>query len=423
MRKIILFAIFGLQLTLSPAQTVSTLAGSGSSGSADGTGILASFNNPGGIAVDASGNVYVADQSNHKIRKITAAGVVTTFAGSGTPGNLDGTGTAASFNVPSGITIDATGNLYVADYYGHTIRMITAAGVVTTFAGSGTAGNTDGTGIAASFNHPADIAIDATGNLYVSDMYNNTIRKITPAGVVTTLAGSGVMGSADGTGAAASFYQPLGVCCDLTGNVYAADYSNHKIRKITPAGVVTTVAGSGTNGGADGPGASATFSFPYDVAMDAAGNLFVTQSSGMIRKISTTNMVTTYAGFFSTTGSMDGPVSTATFYWPQGIAIDIAGNMFITEQGNHTVRQISPASGMGDESNGFTFSFYPNPVVSILNIQTTEVIETITIYNLTGAVVQTETKNTFSVAELPTGIYLLCLQTESGISTSRFIKE
>ena len=423
MKKIILLAILGLQVTFSFAQNVSTLAGSGVIGSTDATGILASFNNPGGLAVDASGNIYVADQSNHKIRMITPAGVVTTFAGSGTPTSIDGTGTAASFNLPSGIAIDGAGNLYVAECYNHAIRMITPAGVVTTFAGSGVVGSTDGTGTTASFNYPTDITIDATGDLYVSDLNNHKIRKITPAGVVTTFAGSGLNGSADGTGTAASFYQPLGICSDLSGNIYVADYSNNKIRKITPAGVVTTIAGSGAYGGADGQGTSASFAFPYDVAVDASGNLFVTQNAGMIRKISVSNMVTTHAGFYSTTGSLDGPASTATFYWPQGIAIDVAGNLFITEQGNHTVRQISPTSGIPGENNSFTFSFFPNPTTSTLTIQTEEVIENIFIYNLMGEAVQTETKNTFSVAELPAGVYLIQLQTANGISTSRFIKE
>lgn len=423
MKKILLLAIFGLQFTFSPAQTVSTLAGSGVLGSADGTGILASFNNPGGIAVDVSGNVYVADQTNNKIRKITSAGVVTTFAGSGTAASVDGTGTGASFNFPTGIAIDAAGNLFVTEFYGQRVRMITPAGVVTTFAGSGTVGSADGTGTAASFYNPTDITIDIAGNFYVSDYSNHKIRKITPAGVVTSLAGSGVSGNADGTGAAASFFQPLGLCCDLAGNIYVADYSNNIIRKVTPGGVVTTIAGSGGYGGADGQGTAATFAYPYDLAVDASGNLFVTQSSGMVRKISASNMVTTHAGFFSTTGSMDGPAATATFHWPQGIAIDVAGNLFITEQGNHDVRMITSVTGIAGENNGVTFSFFPNPATSILNIQSTEAIENITIYNLTGAAVQTETKNVFSVSELPAGIYLLRVQTANGTSTSRFIKE
>jgi len=214
---------------------VTTLAGTagGSGGSADGTGAAASFNAPTGVAVDSSGNVYVADSENHTIRKITAAGVVSTFTGTGSVGRLDGTGSAASFRYPFGVAVDSIGNVYVADYYNSTIRKITAAGVVSTFAGTGSVGRLDGTGSAASFYYPYGVAVDSSGNVYVADTFNNTIRKITSAGVVSTLAGTaGSTGSTDDTGAAASFRYPSGVAVDSSGNVYVADQLNHTIRKI-----------------------------------------------------------------------------------------------------------------------------------------------------------------------------------------------
>ena len=259
---------------------VTTFAGS-TSGSTDGA--LAEFDLPFGVAVDAAGNVYVADAGNHRIRKVTAAGVVTTLAGSGVAGDDDGTGTAAQFDLPSGVAVDAAGNVYVADAGNHRIRKITAAGVVTTLAGS-TFGYLDGTGAAAQFNSPFGVAVDAAGNVYVADTNNERIRKITAAGVVTTLAGS-TFGYVDGTGAAAKFNFPLGVAVDAVGNVYVADAQNNRIRKITAAGVVTTLAGS-TLGFADGTGAAARFANPFGVAVDAAGNIYVADTANhRIRQI------------------------------------------------------------------------------------------------------------------------------------------
>jgi sugar lactone lactonase YvrE len=322
-----------------PPGTVTTFAGSGTSGSTDATGTAASFSFPSGVAIDAGGNVYVADVVNQKIRKITPAGVVTTFAGSGASGSTDATGTAASFGDPYGIAVDASGNVYVADQSNHKIRKITSAGVVTTFAGSGSQGSTDGTGTAASFNYPLGVAVDAVGNVYVADRGNNKIRKITPAGTVTTLAGNGVQGSTDATGTAASFYYPYGVAVDAGGNVYVADQSNHKIRKITPAGVVTTLAGSGSQGSTDAMGTAASFIYPLGVAVDAGGNVYVADGGNhKIRKITPTGTVTTFAGSGSI-GSTDGTGTAASFYYPTGVAIGTGGNMYVADRYNHKIRK------------------------------------------------------------------------------------
>ncbi len=269
---------------------VSTFAGSGASGSANGTGTAASFNHPFGVAVDGSGNVYVADSTNDTVRKITSAGVVSTFAGqTGVTGTANGTGTAASFNYPVGVAIDGSGNVYMTDFTNEVIRKITSAGVVSTFAGqAGVSGSANGTGTAASFKGPSGIAVDASGNVYVGDQLNCTVRKITPAGVVSTLAGqAGVTGSANGIGTAATFNSPFGVVVDGSGNVYVADYYNYMIRKITSAGVVSTLAGqAGVTGSANGTGTAATFNDPNDVLLDGSGNVYVSdQLNGTIRKI------------------------------------------------------------------------------------------------------------------------------------------
>ena len=227
---------------------VTTLAGSGSPGFADGAGKEASFKYPAGIALDGSGNIYLADAYNNRIRKITPAGVVTTLAGSGKEGFADGMGKDAVFNGPAGIAIDRDGNIYTAEWKGHRVRKITPAGVVTTLAGSGKAGFADGTGAGASFNTPEGVALDSKGNVYVADSANNKIRKISPSGVVTTLAGSGKKDFVNGVGAEAGFMDPKGIALDAVGNVYVSDKGNHQIRKITPGGVVTTLAGWGKRG-------------------------------------------------------------------------------------------------------------------------------------------------------------------------------
>ena len=211
---------------------VTTLAGSGTAGFADATGSAAQFRSPFGVAVDSSGTVYVGDNGNHRIRKITPAGVVTTLAGSGVAGFADGTGTVAQFDYPAAVSVDSLGTVYVADRRNNRIRKITPAGVVTTLAGSGTYGFTDGTGSAAQFYHPASVAVDSSDTVYVADLSNQRIRKITPAGVVTTLAGSGVAGFADGTGGAAQFNYPFSMAVDSSGTVYVSDNNNQRIRKI-----------------------------------------------------------------------------------------------------------------------------------------------------------------------------------------------
>jgi sugar lactone lactonase YvrE len=339
-QKYFLLSLFFWCSLLSYGQViVSTLAGSGTAGNIDATGTAASFNKPCGVAVDASGNVYVADRINHKIRKITPAGVVSTFAGSGSVGSTDGTGTTASLSYPCGVAVDASGTVYVTDGNSK-IRKITPEGMVSTLAGSDTASSTDGIGTAASFNYPRGIAVDASGNVYVADYFGNKIRKITPEGVVTTLAGSGSAGSTDGTGAVASFNNPEGIAVDTSGNVYVAEFSSHKIRKITPEGVVTTLAGSGTAGSTDGAGTAASFNRPNGVAVDASGNVYVAEfSSHKIRKITREGVVTTFAGS-GRVGSTDGIGTTASFAHPNGVAVDASGNVYVADMFYSKIRKI-----------------------------------------------------------------------------------
>ncbi len=332
-----------------PTQTVTTLAGTaGTTGGTDGTGAAARFNGPNGLAIDSSGNLYVADYGNQTIRKVTPAGVVTTVAGSaGSAGSADGTGAAARFNGPNGLAIDSTGNLYVADLGNNTIRKVTPAGVVTTLAGAaGTLGSANGVGSAARFYGPIALAIDSTGNLLVPDLGNNTLRKITPAGVVTTVAGTaGVVGSADGSGVAAQFYSPVGVATDSANNVYVADFGNNTIRKVSPAGVVSTFAGSPVGASsADGVGAAAKFDAPEGMAVDGAGNIFVADVfNNEVRKITPAGVVTTLAGSSTNNGSANGVGAAARFNGLTSVAVDAAGNVYVADNGNHTIRKITSA--------------------------------------------------------------------------------
>ena len=338
--------------------------GSGITLSANGPFTLTTYAPPGfpalvGILVQPSGqDCVVANGPINSSGVVTAsiscapvaAGVtsfITDFAGMLSQGSAEGSGTAASFNEPTGLASDSSGNVYVADSGNNTIRKITPLGVVSTLAGTaGSYGSADATGPVASFKSPSSVATDAAGNVYVADTNNGTIRKITPLGAVSTLAGTaGVLGSADGQGALASFRYPNGVATDSAGNVYVADTGNNTIRKITPGGLVSTLAGTaGAPGSADGQGAAAGFNGPAALAVDASGNVLVTDYfSNTIRRITPGGLVSTLAGAPGYFGSTDGLGSAALFNGPQAIAIDGAGNAYVADTYNYTIRKVSTA--------------------------------------------------------------------------------
>jgi mucin-19 len=319
---------------------VTRLAGSGLTGSTDGTGTNARFNNPYGMTVDSVGNIFVADVTNHRIRRITPLGVVSTFAGSGTPGTINATGTNAQFNGPAGVAVDSAGNVYVGDQNNNRIRKITSLGVVSTLAGSGTPGFADAGGVSAAFNVPAGVAVDSTGNVYVADTTNNRIRRITPGGVVTTFAGQATGGFLDGTGTNARFNYPYSVAVDSSGFVYVADQTNRRIRKITPLGVVTTLAGNGTAASADGTGTNASFITPYGITVNSEGVVYLAdQNARRIRAISPAGVVTTLAGN-GTSSSIDGIGTNATFQGPGGVTVDSGGIVYVGESSGNLIRKI-----------------------------------------------------------------------------------
>jgi sugar lactone lactonase YvrE len=335
-------------LTLGNSTVISTFAGgAGEPGSIDATATAARFNAPSGIALDSAGNLYVADVSNHVVRKVTAAGVVTTLAGaSGAIGSADGASGTARFSGPTSVAVSPTGVVYVADTYNHTIRVISPDGTTSTLAGSpGVGGNSDGSGSTARFLYPSGIAYSPLGYLLVSDTFNHSIKRVNLNGLVTTVAGStaGQQGSLNGFGTASRFSYPYGIAIDALGVAYIADSANHTIRKMDLTTTVSTLAGTaGSSGATDATGASARFNQPSAVAVDAGGSLFVADTqNNTLRKVTPAGVVTTLAGTAGSAGSADGVIAAARFRQPLGVAVDSAGVIYIADTRNHTIRRTS----------------------------------------------------------------------------------
>lgn len=324
---------------------VVTLAGSGEVGVVDGPGVTAQFAYPVGIAVDAAGFAYVVDEDG--IRRVSATGEVTTLAGTGEPGFADGPAATARFQGPQGIAVDRGGTLYIADTGNHRIRVLTPQGMVTTLAGTGIPGYADGPGGQAQFNEPHDVAVGTDGTVYVLDTFNYRIRRISPDGIVSTLAGGGEVGPdqgdyVDGPAAVARFTYATGIAVDAAGTVYVADSYNARIRAVSPTGEVSTVAGSGEDGDADGPADRAQFSDPAAIAVDGSGTLYVVDKSNRVRRITPDGQVTTLAGS-GVQGFADGPAALAQFDEPRGVAVGADGRVYIADTGNRRIRLVLPS--------------------------------------------------------------------------------
>ncbi len=345
----------GSTSTTGPTSLISTVAGTGTGTDGyngdGGQATAAEFYEPTGVAVDAAGNLFIADTGNSVIRKVSPAGIITTVAGTGTQGYSGdgGPATAATLNLPWGVAVDGAGDLFIADSFNNVIREVSPAGIITTVAGNGKIGYSGDGGLArnATFFDPRGVAVDAVGDLFIADTYNDVIRKVSPSGLITTVAGTGTQGySGDGGPAtAATLDGPWGVAVDTTGNLFIADLGNRVIRKVSPAGVITTVAGTGTQGysGDGGPATAATLNAPWGVAVDTAGNFFIADRyNDVIREVSPAGIITTDAGTGTQGYSGDGgPAPAAKFHEPTGVAVDAAGDLFIADGWSDAVRRVT----------------------------------------------------------------------------------
>ncbi len=319
---------------------VATIAGSGIKGFFDGSKEKAQFNWPTDVAMDGKGNIYVADFSNNLIRRINNSGEVVTFVGSGHGAFADGKGKDAHLKGPDNIAIDDDGNIYVADADNFRIRKVAPDGVITTIAGNGIRGYRDGDLKAAMFVYPTGVAVDKGGNVYVADRGSHTIRKIVNGRHVITIAGNGYPAYADGKGLKTHFREPISVAVDQSGIVYVADSGNNAIRKITPHGDVSTLAGGSRPGYRDGKGREARFSWPTGIAVDDVGNIYVCDSqNNRIRRITPEGVVSTVAGS-GVPGFADGSGYQAQFWFPTGIEVDRRGNIYVADSGNNRIRKI-----------------------------------------------------------------------------------
>ena len=324
-----------MEIVVAKKVMVSTVAGDGNFGFSDGPALESRLKFPFDVVVNAGGDLYIADGYNHRIRKLSG-GVLSSFAGSATRDTVNGNGSAAGFTLPICLTIDNNGNIYTLDADDGRIRKITPSADVSTYAGNTDFGFKDGNASTALFGQGFGILTDLAGNIFMTDAVNHRVREITRTGQVLTIAGNDSAGFENGKGILASFNFPEGIAMDKEGNLFVADLN--RIRKITPAGDVTTFAGSGISGFADGAPAVAMFSDLKDMVADASGNLFVADEN-RIRKIAPDGFVTTIAG--GEGGFADGDADSARFSLPEGLGIDREGNIYVADSNNHRIRKIS----------------------------------------------------------------------------------
>ncbi len=443
-KRLLLLLILLLPL-LGKAQIITTVAGNGTPGyTGDGGDATAAYiDRPIGICGDQKGNIYFTESFNHIVRKIDTGGVLTTFAGIGSPGFTGDSGpaTGAQLNSPLAITFDPKGNMYVVDIGNSRIRKIDTAGIITTIAGNGTSGyNGDSiAAITAILNNPLDIASDTTGNIYIADLRNYRIRKIDIAGVITTIGGNGTAGfSGDSVSATAAQMTPLGIATDKQGNIFISD-SSDRVRKINRSGIITTIAGTGISGysGDNGAAVSATLSGPRSLAVNDSEDLFISDIyNTRIRKINNLGIITTFAGNGAGGYNGDGGLATAAqVNSVKGLFAMPSGKIYFSDEGNYRVRCIGCRNSMGLNDLKITstsrFLVMGNPThdgnIRLMVKSLVTISLNITISNALGNIVKKieGMTNTYITTDfsIPPGVYYVKASTSSGIFFEKIVIE
>ncbi|HTB31627.1 MAG TPA: T9SS type A sorting domain-containing protein [Bacteroidia bacterium] len=443
--KSILVAILACVSFASYSQIISTIAGIDTFGfSGDGgQATSAEMGKPEGIALDGSGNIYIADVNNGRIRKISASGIITTIAGGGSNGLGDGgPATDAELNAPVGIILDGSGNIYIADFYENRIRIINTSGIIRTFAGNGVQSfyGDGGPATDAELNAPYGLAIDTSGNIYIADCSNDRIRIVNISGIIRTFAGISFSGfSGDGGQAtSAELNAPTGITSDNSGNVYIADWNNNCIRVVNTSGIISTFAGNRAYGysGDGGPATSAEFYSPTDVDVDVLGNIYIAdQHNDRIRIVNTSGSINTFVGNgynSPNTGGYSGDGGSATdaeLYLPESIAVDAMGNIYIGDELNNRVRKVTISTGINEFASAHNpVAIYPVPNSGSFTISGIAQGQIIELYNYLGqqlsSTIADKATIQFDISGYPNGIYLIRVQNKDGsiVATKKVVK-
>ncbi len=433
-----LIALLFFPFTLS-AQIITTIAGGGSSGLGDGgQATNAELDRPTSVAKDNTGNVYITDRQNNRIRKVSSTGIITTVAGTGAAG-FGGDGTAATLatmNQPYGITVDNSGNIYFSDGENHRVRKINTAGIITTIAGTGatTSGGDGGQATDAQVGWPAGIAIDNSGNIYITESENHCVRKVSPSGIITTIAGTGMAGYSgnNGPAIAAKLDQPHGIALDATGNIYVVENNNDCVRKIDVSGTITTFAG-GSNGysGDNGPASAAKFRKPIGIAINSTGYIYIADvSNHCVREIDPSGIIHTVAG----TGTLGfygdgGNATAAKLSNPTGVAIDAYNNVYIADWGNDRVRTFRSSVSIEKVSNNIgLMNVHPNPNNGTFTLQVPSIMQEVAKVvvwdalgrQVTELVAPTNSPTPIELSE-PPGIYFLSATTGDAVLNTKIL--